>query len=713
MRRAFPLLAVLIVGCGHTPTTKTALAPKPAPPAPIDPWVLTNLDGANAEPAYLGNGLIGVRIGRNGGGLGPDGKPLGFFMIDEYDPSGEEKIRPMPHPLLVTWAVGNKLYKGEKDYDFVNSGGTPLDPRGGTGYRQALDMRTGVLTTEWSQAGVAVRCETAIHPSARVLGQRWTLKATKPTSFSVRSLDYGGPNDPQQSFGADDQSGVAVTVSPKRAVTVVWRMDKATAARSAGASVGGFRVQESSLGAGGTTTFERTLSFGPPSATPIKTTDDAAVQKATPKPYAYDEIAKAAAAAWKRRWTSDIEIDGPAEDQQAVRSFLFYLRASIAPGARRAIAPMALSSDIYGGHVFWDADIWTFPALMLTDPDLAREIPNYRLDRMSAAIKNADDWLRAGAPTGSGKAKPRRNVFGLAAKFPWESSVSGLETVPGPSRFEDHITGSVFWGLSQAARLGLADPGKIAERAVNAGASFYDLRSELDPSGDGLIELKGTMSPDENHIGDNDLYTNLLAMWLGNHRKWRPQTYKLPKDATSFLTYDDDPVRGYKQAAAVLACYPLQYPPAEAQTRTMLERFAPKTNANGPAMTDSIHGLLWARIGEPERGYDAWRKGWVDFTRHPLLTFSEKRNVARTYFATGAGGSLQTVLYGFAGLRLDYRKADGAFWSRPLADGAMLSVKPSLPKAWKRVRLKGLTLPDGRYTFDIRPGKVSAVKDRS
>ena len=145
----------------------------------------------------------------------------------------------------------------------------------------------------------------------------------------------------------------------------------------------------------------------------------------------------------------------------------------------------------------------------------------------------------------------------------------------------------------------------------------------------------------------------------------------------------------------------------------MLERFAPKTNANGPAMTDSIHGLLWARIGEPDKGYDEWRKGWVDFTRHPLLTFSEKRNAARTYFATGAGGSLQTVLYGFAGLRLDYRKADGILWSRPLADGAMLSVKPSLPKAWKRVRLKGLTLPDGRYTFDIQPGKVSVAKDRS
>ena len=169
-------------------------------------------------------------------------------------------------------------------------------------------------------------------------------------------------------------------------------------------------------------------------------------------------------------------------------------------------------------------------------------------------------------------------------------------------------------------------------------------------------------------------------------------------------------MKGYKQAAAILACYPLQYPPAEAQTRTMLERFGPKTNPNGPAMTDSIEGLLWARIGEPDTGYEEWRKGWVDFTRHPLMTFSEKRKSARTYFATGAGGALQTVLYGFAGLRLDDAKATGALWSRTFPGGKALSVKPNLPKGWKRIRLKGLSLPDGRYDFDITPGKVSVAK---
>lgn len=716
-------LAVLVVlaalaGCGSSP--KTTASSKPAPPPPIAPWVLTTLDGQGGEPAYLSNGLIGLRVGRSGGGLAPDGKPLGFFMIDEYEPKGEEKIRTMPNPIMVTWAVGNTLYDGkERNYDFIKSGGTPLDPRGGTDYKQALDMRTGVLTTEWKQEGVDIRCETILHPTERALGQRWTLKPTKDTTFSIRTLDYSGPNDDQKAMGGDQDAGIAVTASHRRIVTMGWRQNGGVG--NANVEVGGFRIQEGSAKAGEAVTFDRTLSFGLPAAKPLPIEDleknAGVLEKATPRPYGYDEILTAAKAAWKKRWTSDIEIDGPVEDQQAIHSFLFYLRSSIAKDARRAIAPMALSSDIYNGHVFWDADIWVLPALMLTDPDLAKEIGDYRLDRVGQAASNFQDWVKNERPIANGKLGfVTLNGVLMGAKYPWESSVTGKETVPGPSQFEDHITGSVLWGLTQLESVGIKPAGTdLQARAIMPGilaleaSSFYNLRSQAGPAG---REIKNVVSPDENHTGDNDLYTNLLAMWTTASRTWPDkQTYKLPKDGKSFLTYDNDLGKGYKQAAALLACYPLQYPPAEAQTKTMLERFVPNTIANGPAMTDSIHGLLYARIGDPQKGYDEWRKGWVDFTRHPLLMFSEKRKAARTYFATGAGGSLQTVLFGFAGLRLDYKKAADAVWSHPLAGGKMLSVKPSLPPSWKRVRLRGISLPDGRYDFVIEPGKVSAVKE--
>ena len=702
--RRLGLLALLVTlaGC-HRDAADTPLA-KVAPPPPLDPWIVTTLDGADAEPAYLSNGLIGVRVGRNAGGLGPDGKPLGFSMIDEVDPTGEEKIRPLPNPLLVAWALGNEPYK--RGADLTKTGGTPLDPRGGTGYRQSLDMRTGVLTTSWNQADATIRCDTVLHPTERALGQRWTIRAGKDTTYAVRTLDYGGPNDPQEAVAGDEAQGIAITASPRRVVTYGWHAEGGTG--NALVAEKGFRGQDGSLKSGETLVFERTLSFGKAVAKPLPLEPtqaaSAILEKATPRPWGYGQIQADAAVAWKKRWQSDIVIDGPVEDQQAIHSFLYYLRSSIAPGARRAIAPMALSSDVYNGHVFWDADVWVFPALMLTDPDLAREISEYRLDKTGAALENGAAW-RTDRSTATHPLGPvvEETKTALLAKYPWESSVTGKETVPGPSRYEDHVTGSVMWSLSQAQALGM-----VTTMPDAAAAEFYRLRSEPGPKG---REIKATVSPDENHTGDNDLYTNLLAMWLTSGRRWpATPTYKLPKDGTTFLTYDGDPVTGYKQAAAILACYPLQYPPAEAQTRAMLERFGPKTIANGPAMTDSIEGLLWARAGDPARGYDEWRKGWVDFTRHPLLTFSEKRKSARTYFATGAGGALQTVLYGFAGLRIDDRKAPGALWSHPLLGGKVLSVRPALPPAWKGVHLKGIALPDGRYDLEIAPGKVTVKK---
>jgi trehalose/maltose hydrolase-like predicted phosphorylase len=216
------------------------------------------------------------------------------------------------------------------------------------------------------------------------------------------------------------------------------------------------------------------------------------------------------------------------------------------------------------------------------------------------------------------------------------------------------------------------------------------------------------VSPDEGHFGDNDLYTNLLAQWCVDGGSWEHRlpgqaggtpTFRLPQDKTSFLTYDNDTLRGYKQAAAVLSIYPLQYPPAEKEAKVMMDRFADKVIKDGPAMTESVHALIWARLGESDKAYDAWEKSWKEFVKEPHLLFSEKRKKTTTYFATGSAGSLQTVLYGFLGFRIDSKNQDGAQWSTPLALGRILSVRPNLPNSWKSVKFKNFTVLGRRYTL--------------
>ncbi|RYG36393.1 glycoside hydrolase family 65 protein, partial [bacterium] len=400
---------------------------------------------------------------------------------------------------------------------------------------------------------------------------------------------------------------------------------------------------------------------------------------------------------------SDIVIDGPVEDQQAVRAALHYLRTSVSGEGRMGVAPMGFSSEIYNGHIFWDADIWVFPALTLLEPERAAAIPKYRLARLAQARKNYTDWVAAGRPTGTVALGPAA-IDPDAVKFPWESSVSGRETTPTSSRFEDHISGDVAFMLQQASALGIVSANE-ANRALRGAAAFYRDRSAAGPKG---RELKGTMSPDENHTGDNDLYTNLLAQWCmanGNHPA--KASFYLPRQGETFMTYDNDGMRGYKQAAAVLAVYPLQYPPAEREAKEMLARFESKVTKNGPAMTDSIHAIIRARIGDSEGAYKLWSEDWRDFSKTGLLLFSEKRNRPRTYFTTGAGGMLQSVLYGFCGLRIDKNTAPAGQWSRPLRNGYTLSCRPNLPKAWRSVTLKGVQLDGKRMNLRIGDGKVT------
>ena len=129
--RSLIFLALIAVGCGASKTETALPTHQEQVSTKADPWLLELDDSKASALALLWNGLIGVRLSRSGSGIGPGGKPLGFFMIDEYEPKGEEKLLEMPNPIIATWSVGNTLYQpNQKDHDFIKSGGTPLDPSG-------------------------------------------------------------------------------------------------------------------------------------------------------------------------------------------------------------------------------------------------------------------------------------------------------------------------------------------------------------------------------------------------------------------------------------------------------------------------------------------------------------------------------------------------------------------------------------------------------
>jgi hypothetical protein len=546
-----------------------------------------------------------------------DGEGEPFFSATGYQKSGEEKLVAQP-------TVCPPLFKIDGAIPNVSEL---------KNYRQTLDPQTGVLATEYTWNAHQVRTRIAIDPETGVITQESNVSPTA----GVSTFD---------GYAFSNPTSATTTATPP---TPPPTADKPTFSTSVGNVVDGDSI--------------RTYRHVQTRRSSISLTEKQLDMVATK---------------YQRR--PQIEIEGDEVSQSYARSLDFYLRQSVNADGTMSVAPMGLSSDHYFGHVFWDADVWVLPALALLDPARAKAIPNYRLRLRKAAEENFQRWLGDGRPTGHGSlGSVDSTVSARGAKYPWESAVSGKETVPGPSKFEDHLTGSVAWSLRYGAKLGLVDPVQSAEITRLAGL-FYVRR--MSPTG-----LLGTMSPDENHIGDNDLYTNILANeCIDTLEASKPNPRApLPKDEKSFLTYDNDPVRGYKQAAAVLAIYPLQYAPAEKQASVMLERFMDKVTKNGPAMSDSVHATILARLGRADEAYALWQKDRDEFANHPLWMFSEKRSKPVTYFVTGAGGWMQTLLYGFLGLRLDDQPMPGAAWKLKLKSGAWISGTPHLPSAWKRL----------------------------
>ena len=207
--------------------------------------------------------------------------------------------------------------------------------------------------------------------------------------------------------------------------------------------------------------------------------------------------------AWDELWKSDILIDGDEQAQQDVHSMLYHLYSFSREGTALSLSPMGLSGLGYNGHVFWDADLWMFPALLVLHPEIAKSMVEYRYERLEPAKKNAFSHGYKGA------------------MFPWESAASGVEETPvwalsGP--FEHHITACVglaawqYYCVSQ-------DKGWLKEKGwpiISATADFW--ASRVERNGPGHYDIKNVVAADEwAENVDNDAFTNAAAKMLLLH----------------------------------------------------------------------------------------------------------------------------------------------------------------------------------------------------
>jgi trehalose/maltose hydrolase-like predicted phosphorylase len=393
-------------------------------------------------------------------------------------------------------------------------------------------------------------------------------------------------------------------------------------------------------------------------------------------------------AAWDELWKSDIVIEGDDESQRDVHSAMYHLYSFVREGTSYSPSPMGLSGLGYNGHVFWDTELWMFPAILALHPGMAKSMVEYRYERLPQARHNAFAHGYKGA------------------MYPWESAATGNEETPvwalsGP--FEHHITADVAiaaWNYFAVTQ----DTAWLREKGfpvIKACADFWV--SRVEKNGPGKYDIKNVVAADEwAENVNNNAFTNAAAkanlQYAGMAAKiigvradedWADVEKNLPVlKMENGVTREHETYKGekIKQADVNLLSYPLKEITAEEQVRKDLEYYETRVGEGSPAMTHAIFAVLYARLNNPEKAFKAFREAHVPNKKNPFGVLSESAGGTNPYFATGAGGFLQSVLYGFGGLEI--------------TPGGLVQLKTALPNNWKSLTLK--SIGKDKKTYSVR-----------
>jgi alpha,alpha-trehalose phosphorylase len=195
---------------------------------------------------------------------------------------------------------------------------------------------------------------------------------------------------------------------------------------------------------------------------------------------------------WAR---GDVELEGDAELQQAVRFALFQVLSAGARAEGRAIPAKGLTGTGYDGHSFWDSDLYIVPVLTYTAPDAAANALRWRRSTLDTAKERARDLGLAGA------AFPWRTIHGEECSGYWPAGTAAFHV-------NADIAASVIQYVNATGdQLFERDTGTdiLVETArLWRSLGHYDL--------DGNFRIDGVTGPDEySAIADNNVYTNLMA----------------------------------------------------------------------------------------------------------------------------------------------------------------------------------------------------------
>jgi trehalose/maltose hydrolase-like predicted phosphorylase len=506
------------------------------PPYPVDPWRIRELAfdpalAARNETIFsLANGHLGLRgnLEEEAGNVDHGTYVNGFFEEAPiaYGESAYGFAR--NHQVLLNLVDGKRIG--------LLVGDEPFDPGTGTveAWERSLDMRTGVLTRQvrWrSPSGTTIELATrrlvslarpsdaAIHYAVTVVGGDAPVRIV--STLDARVHDHAVSEDPR--VGAHLPEGALRTVHREASGTwgaVVQRTATTRMAVVAGAEhlVGGdaatlrsVRIAseagedrvavtvEARPGRGGTLAVTKLLAY----CTSLDHPEEGLVGRAREAIEAipaggFEALVAEQRDVLDRFWAaSDVELDGDAALQQAVRFSLFSLFQSAGRDGRTGLAAKGLTGAGYDGHCFWDTEIFALPFFAHTQPTIARSLLRYRCANLDKARARAAEMGQRGA------LYPWRTIGGeeASAYFP-----------AGTAQY--HIDADIAYAIARyVAATGdrslLWEGG--AEVVFETARLWADLGDYI-PARDGAFCINEVTGPDEyTALVNNNGYTNLMA----------------------------------------------------------------------------------------------------------------------------------------------------------------------------------------------------------
>jgi protein-glucosylgalactosylhydroxylysine glucosidase len=407
----------------------------------------------------------------------------------------------------------------------------------------------------------------------------------------------------------------------------------------------------------------------------------------------FDALRQDNRAAWDWLWEGRLVLEGaPARWQAIADAAYYYLQTSVHGSSPSSTSVFGLSYwpdyHYYRGHMMWDLETFALPPLTLTHPNAALGLLRYRGSRLAAARANATLTGHRGA------------------QYPWESSLThGHEAAPvgslGPAT-EHHISHDVALAFARYVHAtGDRNFGYYeAQPVLSAVAEWVESRVDRTQRGYEIRDVIGIA--ETGSLVNNSAFINMSAVMALREAVSLAKTLDLPyhdcwEDIAANLVipidqrtrvirnHDDyspsEPKGATPEAAAGL--FPLEFPTDPDTERATLEYYVRLADKYaGEPMLSALLGVFAARIGDRAASLDLFEKGYADFVIEPFtITTEYSPNVYPDHtragpFTANLGGFLTSCLYGLTGLRL--HSGDPAAWfERPVV----------LPEGWDAVHV--------------------------